>query len=197
MTDPTDPHPSHGSPSRPGDPSGGHADKYNDPRAQITARGVWIGVAVALAAIVMAGLSIYLRQTQLEKTTEFWGETTIRALQLADKVHLLPAGDEQFEPVELTAVPGLGHLRRALLDERHYRWETASDRPVAEKCVDEQAFCVRLRLADPRGQRVPVTEIVLELNEGWVGPADGSKRVRVTDRVQPALRHQLSTWMDL
>ena len=173
-----------------------HADKYNDPRVRITARGIWLGVALVIVAAVVAGLSIYARRTRLEKTTEFWGKSTITALQLADQVHLLPAGNTSFEPVELTAMPGLGHLRRALLDQRHYRWETVTDQPVSELCGAEGALCVRLRLADPYGQRVPPTEILLELNEGWVGPADGSKRVRVTRRVQPALRHQLTTLMD-
>lgn len=178
-------------------PDASHADKYGDPRARVTARGVWLGLALLVAAAVFAGLSIHARRTRLAKSTEFWGETTIKALQLADQVHLLPAGDTPLEPVELTAVPGLGHLRRALLDERHFLWQTASDQPVSDKCRAEEALCVRLRLADPSGQRVPPTEILLELNEGWVGPADGSKRVRANPRVQRALRYQLMTWMNV
>lgn len=197
MTDFDDPSPPPEEAQRHDVPDRRHADKRGDPRARITARGIWLGVAVLIGAAIFAGLSIYARRTRLEKTTEFWGESTIKALQLADRVHLLPAGKTSFEPVELTAMPGLGHLRRALLDERHFLWDTVSDQPVSEKCGADGAVCVRLRLADPVGRRVPPTEIMLELSEGWVGPADGTRRVRVNERVQPALHHQLTTLMDV
>lgn len=175
-----------------------HADKYDDPRVRISTLA-WVIFAVCLTsvAILLAVISLYARRTQLERTTEFWGEQRITALQLADRVSLLPGRGQSFEAVNLTAMPGLGHLRRALLDERHYRWETVTPKPVSERCEQGDAVCVRLRFADPTGRRVPVTEIEVELTEGWVGPADEEKRVRVTERVQPALEHQLETLMSV
>ena len=35
--------------------------------------------------------------------------------------------------MELTTTPGLGHLRRALLDERNFKWQTTEATPVAEQ----------------------------------------------------------------
>ena len=171
-------------------------EKRSDPRVSITRRGILIGVAIFVVAVIAAGLSVYMRRTHLEKTTEFWGEDTITALQLADRVHLLAGPGQSFEDVELTATPGLGHLRRALLDERNYQWHTAQDVPVSQAC-GEDSLCVTLRLADPTGQRVPVTEIDLELNSGWVGPAGVAQRVQVSDRARPALRHQLKLLMNV
>lgn len=108
-----------------------HPDKYNDPRARITGRGILMGVAVVIVAAITAGFSIYARKTPLVETTKFWGPETITALQLAERIQLLPRGDETFPPVELTTTPGLGHLRRALLDERNFKWETTENTTVS------------------------------------------------------------------
>lgn len=153
----------------------------------------WIAFGVLLTAFasLTAVLSIYARRTRLEQTTRFWGQPVITALQLADKVELSPVRGIEFEPVELTATPGLGHLRRALLDERHFTWESETAAPVRDLCADEESICVRLRLSDSVGNRAPTTEIDLELQGGWVGLTNGEKRVQVNDRVRPALRHQL------
>jgi len=173
-----------------------HADKYNDPRAKITARGIWLGVGVLLLGMIGAAVSVYGRRTRLEESTRFWGAETITALQLAERMELLPRGSSRFEPVELTATPGLGHLRRTLLDQRSFNWESESPGSVAEKCeqnVTDELTCVQLRLTDPTAHRVGVIEIDLDLVGGWVGPSDGSRRVRMTDWVRPKLRNFLST----
>ncbi|MEM9588391.1 MAG: hypothetical protein AAGA03_13995 [Planctomycetota bacterium] len=175
-----------------------HADKYNDPRVQFRWRWVAVAAVVLLFAAATAVLSIYARRTPLEKSTEFWGPETITALQLADKVELHPGEGQEFEPVELTGTPGLGHLRHALLNERHYLWDTRVDGPIADQlAADQDQMNVTLQFADPHGKRVPITRIDLELNSGWVGPEDGSRSVRVNDRVQPALRHQLKLMMSV
>ena len=169
-----------------------HADKYHDPRVKITPRRlILMGAGWTLVAVAVALASVYARRTSVGKTTDFFGPATITALQLADRVELSSEAGPFFEPVDLTGTPGLGHLRRALLDDRNYLWETESAQPVSEACHAENSICVRLRFADPIGQRVPVTELALELQEGWVGPAGAGKRVRFNQRVQPAMRHQL------
>ena len=178
-----------------------HADKYNDPRAAITARGIWIGVVVVLLGIAGSFGSIYARKTRLEESTRFWGQDTITALQLGERIELLPAGDSNFQPVELTATPGLGHLRRALLDERNYEWETEIERPALEYCgtkpsgETDDAFtkCIRLRLTDPTGHRFETVEIDIDLGGGWIGPSDGSRRVQASEYVQPKLRNYFKT----
>ena len=171
-------------------------DKYNDPRVSITRRGVLLGVGVLLFGIVGAATSIYLRKTRLEQTTAFWGQDTITALQLGERMHLMPRGGSDFEPVELTATPGLGHLRRALLDERSFDWSTTTDRGALEDCRPNEAeapSCIQIRLTDPTAHRFEPVEIDLDLSGGWVGPSDGSRRVQATEWVQPKLRHYFAT----
>jgi hypothetical protein len=181
--------------NEPSGPAEQHADKYNDPRVKITTRGILLGVFVGVFGIIGAAASIYLRRTQLEQTTRFWGPETITALQLGERMELLARGSSDFEPVELTATPGLGHLRRLLLDERNFDWPTESGGSVSEKCQksdSDSPQCIQLRLTDPTAHRVGTIEIDIDLAGGWVGPSDGTRRVRATERVQPKLRSYFS-----
>lgn len=190
MSDPSiDPTPGDSSP----DP---HADKYSDPRAKITPRGIGIGVMVLLLGIAGAAWSIHARRTRLEQTTRFWGVETITALQLAEKIELVARGNESFETVNLAGTPGLGHLRHRLLDERNFDWETETDASVAECCGEVDPVlpgCIQLRFTDPTAKRIGTVEIDLDLVGGWVGPSDGSRRVRTTDWVQPKLQNYFKT----
>ncbi len=170
-----------------------HADKYNDPRVKVTWRGVWLGVGVVMFAIIATALSVTLRRTQLKRTTQYFGAETILALQLGEKIQMLARGSSSFEPIELTGTPGLGHLRRALLDDRHYDWTTTTSKPVSELCGGDDVYCVQLLIMDPSAKRFQDVRLDLELNSGWVGLANADHRVQVTQRVQPALKHFLST----
>ncbi len=151
-----------------------------------------------LLGVVVAFASIYARRTRLGKTTEFWGSDTIRALQYSPRVLLKPELRKErpedlsaLEVVDLTGTPGLGHLRRALLDERHYDWNTRTSQSVASLAGDD-AKLAELEFSDPRGF-FPTATIQLELNAGWAGLADHADRVKFTDRVRPAVRHFLQT----
>lgn len=175
-----------------------HADKYNDPRVKITGRGIAIGVTVAIVAAVAAWGSIQARRTQLGETTRFWGADGITALQLGERIELLSRDASELPPVDLTSTPGLGHLRRALLDERNFDWSTESTESVASQCSTEPTempVCIQLRLTDPTGNRFEPVEIDIDLAGGWVGPSDGSKRVQATEWVQPKLRNWFKTIM--
>ena len=168
-----------------------HPDKYSDPRAKITRFGVLLGIGVVILGICFAAISISIRKTKLEQTTKFWGPETITALQLAEKIELRPIGSSDFEPVDLSGTPGLGHLRHALLDDRGFEWNTKSLGAAAERCQnppEEGAVsCVRLRLTDPTAKRIGTIDLDLDLVGGWVGPGDGSKRVQATEWVRPKL----------
>ncbi len=173
-----------------------HADKYNDPRARITKRGIWLGIAVAMFGIIGAAASIYGRRTRLGETTRFWGQETITALQLGEKIELIAKRGVEFPMVELSGTPGLGHLRRALLDERTYDWQTESAATVLSKSsenVDE--FCVTLRVTDPTAHRVGTVDIDIDITSGWVGPSDEAHCVQVAARKRSGLRNFLSTIM--
>jgi len=175
-----------------------HADKYNDPRAKITRGGILIGVVIAVLGFVGAAASIYARRTRLEQTTRFWGAETILALQLAERIELLPRGNESFEAVNLAGTPGLGHLRHLLLDERSYDWATESKSNVVECCGEVGSNgpgCIQLRLTDPTANRIGTVLIDLDLQGGWIGPSDGSRRVQTTPWVGPKLRNYFKTIM--
>ena len=165
-----------------------HADKYNDPRAKITRRGLLLGLLVVVLGIVGAAGSIYARRTRLEKTTEYWGPDTITALQLGEKIEMLSISGRQFEPVELTRTPGLGHLRHMLLDERSYDWSTMSDEPIGQRCDQAESFCVQLRVTDPTAHRFSTVRLTVDLNSGWLGYSDGSSSVRIAERKRNAVK---------
>jgi hypothetical protein len=176
--------------------SADHSDKYNDPRAKITRRGIGIGVAIAVLGIVGAVASIHARRTRLEQTTRFWGAETITALQLAEQIELVARGKETFETVNLAGTPGLGHLRHLLLDEGSFDWKSETNASVAECCGEvapDRPRCIQLRFTDPTANRIDVVEIDLDLEGGWVGPSDGSQRVRTIDRVRPKLQNYFKT----
>ena len=173
-----------------------HADKYNDPRARFGAKGWMALIAIAIGASIFTYFSVSARRTRLVETTRFWGSDTITAIQLGDHVMLLPREGADFEPVELTAFPGLGHLRKALLHEDHYEWSTEQTSSVADLCAtEEDTQCVRLEFSDPSLNRFETARIDLELKRGIVGPADQPHRVAVNDRVRPALQHQIGLLM--
>ncbi len=175
-----------------------HDDKYNDPRARITRRGVLLGVAVIVLAIIGAYVSIVGRRTKIEKSTEFWGQDTITALQIGERFELVPLDAERNEPINLTAMPGLGLLRQALLDDRNYDWSTKATGPIGERLgADEQddANRIRFRLTDPTAKRVGTVELDFDLNSGWIGTADGAKSVRMNEHTRPKLKNFLTTVM--
>ncbi len=164
------------------------------PRIPITRRAVWMGVAVFLAAVLMAAGSIYFRRTQLELTTRFWGVDTIRAMQLAPIVTLVLVSDGNEKVINLNGTPGLGHLRHALLEQKHYLWETEVAQSIESIATGDPKFAT-LTFSDPRAPEdggIAAGVICLELTDGWVGKADGSKSVRLAERVKPAVRHFLT-----
>lgn len=176
-----------------------HEDKYNDPRVRITPRGIAIILVVAVLGVVGSLTSIYMRRTQLGQTRDFFGNTTVTALQLAERIELVPLADGYDEPIDLTATPGLGHLRRALLDERHFNWERIESSPATQDCSGltvgrhQIPACIRLRLSDPTLKRFDPVELDLDLAAGWVGLTGVSERVATIDHVRPKLQHHFDT----
>jgi len=165
------------------------------PKIPITRRAVLAGVAIMILGVIGAVASIYVRRTQLEKTTEFLGADAILAIQILPRVtlQLEPLGQTdgvEAKTIDLTGTPGLGHLRHALLDERHYDWQTRAESPVQSLRSSETRFAT-LTFSDPKEKFSPAT-LQLELTEGWVSPAGENDRVRLIERAQPAVRHFLT-----
>ena len=223
------PHPDRDPPAEPtpaGPPAAAQADALLQPRETVspgvTRRGVLIGVLIGVAAIVVALASVYVRRTRLEQSTQFWGRPVIRALQSSAHVRmrLLPErplvwpAQDGGQWVDLSDLPGVAHLRHALLDDRHYRWETLQQVPVdvavqraAQAAASEDGTggvdptqWVVLELDgtppgvenEPEGEIRPAT-LLIELGQGWVCLAEGERCVRLTRRARPAVRHFLLT----
>ncbi|MCC9600631.1 hypothetical protein LOC67_08660 [Stieleria sp. JC731] len=192
-----------------------HADKYNDPRVKITTRGILIGVAIVVLGFMGSLLSIWARRTQLEKSTEFWGDEIIAAYQLAEEVELHPSlgteptapqteeGQPTAEPseekseqiassatkVRLSGMPGLGHLRHVLLDDRSYQWDSISSPGLSidQSPPTQTEGLMVLKWTDPTANRFPDIEIAIDTDEGWVGVLGGERKVRLNERYRNAV----------
>ncbi len=174
-----------------------HADKYNDPRAKITRRGVLMGIGVFVFAMLGAAASITLRRTQVGETTRFWGEDTIAALRLGERIKMSPRQGREFPEVELTGTPGLGHLRRLLLDERNFDWASEAKSTVLEQAAgSDPKFVVTLTITDPTIHRFDDVHIDLDLIGGWAGHRDQAATVQVAERKRESLRRFLTLIMD-
>lgn len=181
-----------------------HADKFNDPRASVTGRGIAIGIGITVVATFAALVSIYARRTHLDKTTDFYGPVVIEALQLAEQIDLIPQVPNTQASgfpavISLTATPGLGHLRRAILDDRHYDWTRIETSGALSKCdgltFGEKSIpgCMRLRLSDPTLERFEPIELDIDLIEGKIGVSDQNRCVHVTEYVKPKLQSYFTT----
>ena len=165
-----------------------HADKYNDPRVKISRKGILLGFGVVLFGIGGAALSIWARRTHLQQSTKFWGAQVIEALQLAEEVELIATPDRpasQYDPVRLSGMPGLGHLRHVLLDDRSYDWESVKQEPISG--LTSRSQCMMLRLSDPTAKRFPQARIVIDLENGWLGLQDGPQQVQLNERFRSAM----------
>ena len=90
-----------------------------------------------------------------------------------------------MEPVRLSGMPGLGHLRHTLLDDRSFSWETVREQSIVTRAQSEP--CMLLRLTDPTAERFPEARIVVALESGWVGLETANQEVRLTERFRGAL----------
>lgn len=195
------------------------------PRIKLTRRALYVAVGLTAIGILGAVTSVWMRRTQLEKTTEWFGAETIQAIQILPQVTLElsdpvdpgavvadapPVADATAatsdtpvaastppaaRTIDLSDMPGMGHLRHALLDQRHYDWQQQRagtvEQLLAQPSSDEgPRQWARLTFTDPRGD-FPSGSVVLELSEGWVESGDGQQLVRLVPRAQPAVRHFL------
>ena len=192
------------------DPSSSHSSEPTDELSAAVGSQPSAGRTVLLMLVVIfvggiaAVASVYFRRTQTAKTSEFWGAEAITAFQLAPMVKLKIRDGQEPGEVDLTGMPGVGHLRHALLEQRHYEWDTKTmesvESRVAADPVNERLFAT-LTFWDPRKPAelppdmpvIQTTTVLLDLSEGWVGPASGERSVRLNERSRPAVRHFLTT----
>lgn len=177
--------------------------------------GWWVLFALGLLAIGVIGavLSVKLRRTQTAQTSALFGAQAIDALEssTAVRLHLDAASGLELtadldatqmvaeKTVDLTDIPGVGHLRHALLDQRHYDWTSQHDEDIDAFAAAAQAperpptewVTLELDGTPPRHAPIELTRFRLELTEGWVGIPGGNARVQLRPRVARALRSQV------
>ncbi|QDS95526.1 hypothetical protein FF011L_43230 [Roseimaritima multifibrata] len=166
-------------------------------------RGWWALFALGLLAIGVIGAvsGIQLRRTQLEKTIDFFGADAVAALQSSAVLRLrFDEGSPLAEKMEshdrtidLAGVPGVGHLRHALLDQRHYDWDTVVEKKIEEQEKQSSDSWVAIELeGTPRGYD-PIHETIfwLEMNSGAVGVVGGKGSVQLNSRVAGAVKEHV------
>lgn len=171
----------------------------------------WLTVATGLLLIGVGGalLSVKLRRTQIQQTENFFGADAVLALQRSGSFLLRvdppqasdqPMAEDSAERpprsafVELADIPGVGHVRHALLDQRHYDWTEIREQSIEPSLRSEQSQAATIVLSD-FGKQDEDSSITfhLELETGWVS-LDGQQRsVRFTPRVGRAIQKQLIT----
>ncbi len=171
------------------------------PPKPLTLRGVAIGLGIAVMAVVLGLFSVYMRRTQLEKTTAYWGPKAIEAFQYGRKVELAKlrspadAAPQTDATIELTDLPGLSHLRHAFLEERHYVWEKSNDTSAlvqpASATASQEGGWYFLRFQNPAGGAP--TELVYDPISGAVGPLGNTPEVHFTDRANKGVSHYINT----
>ncbi|XZE51771.1 hypothetical protein SH139x_003436 [Planctomycetaceae bacterium SH139] len=182
-------------------------DAQLPPRA-FSLRGVLIGLAIALFAVVMTAASVYIRRPQVEKTKQFLGAEAVQAVQLGTKFEIglcvegTPVDPADVAWTDLSGSPGLGLFRKALVSEGHFRWDLQESESLRSlKLTDPRYAIVKIsgEIPDsPTSVAAPLepVEILLELNSGWMGPLTGAGAVPFTDRVRPAIRNFIDTRKD-
>lgn len=175
-------------------------------------RGWWVVVAVALVTIGVLGavFSVRMRRTQTARTEAAFGSAVIRALQSSSRFEIALEADPQeltdrseatdateaAKAVDVGEIPGVGHLRHAFLDQRHYDWSSRQEQPVDSSAagVDQPRWATITLSGTPRGfEPIETTQLRVELSSGWVGIPGEEVSVRLNDRVAPAVRKQLTT----
>ena len=171
--------------------------------------GWWVLFVLGLLAIGVIGavLGVKMRRTQTAQTSLFFGAQTISALQSSTslRLHLAPVDDGEPttaaapKTVDLSDIPGVGHLRHAFLDERHYDWATQQEEDIDALVVAASEpdgstgewVTIELDGTPPGHAPIELTRIRVELTEGWVGIPGDNARVRLRERVAKALRSQI------
>jgi hypothetical protein len=169
---------------------------FPPPPPALTKRGVWIGIGITLIAIVLAIASVQLRRTRKERTTAFFGQDTILAIESGRQVQLARIRNElaSLPPtegiVELTDLPGLGHFRHALLDDRHYQ-DTPADTTHEQRMTSvDDWFWLRISHPIPGN---PARELLLNISAGEIAVPGRSEKLRFTRRVRAGMENFVRT----
>lgn len=167
-------------------------DRWPEPPKTFSMRGALLVAAVLVVSTSLAFLAIYLRRGRTLRTLDFWGMENVYLIQNSDRLFVFRAAERGGKPTEVpdrselqnvTDIPGISHLREALLADAHYRWEAAAaSAPMGQWVV----------LVFQDG--VPERELVvaIELESGWVGPIEATQHSYLTERVREALKRYLA-----
>jgi hypothetical protein len=166
-------------------------DGWPEPPKLLTRRNLLLAGLLLLFSLAMACLAIYLRRTRTIETGRLWGQDAVVAVQSAPQVWVAWIGTAppspgqraaDFQPLEVSFAPNLGHLRHALADDRSYRWEAGPSIPAEKDPPTTEASWV---LMDFRGEPMPPVTVRVELESGRVQMGESGPFGQLSDRVRP------------
>jgi hypothetical protein len=99
-------------------------------------RGTWLVAGLLLMGVAAAITGIWFQRHQTRRCLEFYGASASRRITSAPRVELLTVqpgsgpGRLVFQSrIDVSKAPGLVHLRRGLVEDANFSWQTAGARP--------------------------------------------------------------------
>src|SRR5262245_54361840 len=105
--------------------------------------GKLVILGIFALAVALAGASWWFRYTATHRAAEFWGPEAARMIRDAaivklcslkmvrpEQPHYSALQPQLTDCRNISALPGITHLRNALLEDRSFRWPPLSIRPA-------------------------------------------------------------------
>ena len=92
--------------------------------------GRWLTIGIVSTCMTVALVALWLRSRDTAKIRDFWGADVAHLIQYAPSVERKSQGQWQ----DISAAPGLVHLRATLVEDRyfHWPWRTLESREIEE-----------------------------------------------------------------
>lgn len=154
-------------------------------------RGTLLVVGLLGLAVALGAFALWFQWRQTQGCLRFFGPEVARAIQAAPRVELwtlsAPGGRPSAGDVlDVSRAPGLVHLRRGLIEDVNYRWDSAPMSPLPPDAW-EQAIAF---FPDATGD--PAAVLAVDLDDGgWLTVVGRPGRLALG-----RLRGGLATWLD-
>ena len=133
-------------------------------------RGKTIVIGLLLLGIVAACTGIWFQRGQTRRCLELYGAVAARRITTAPRVELLglvrtdsPGRLRAIERREISAAKGLVHLRRGLVEDANFRWETTDS--AAMERLPAEAWDWAIVFSDPADPAGEQTVLVIDFDE--------------------------------
>ena len=94
-------------------------------------RGIWLVTGLLVLGLAAAFTGVWFQREQTRRCLEFYGPTAARRIAAAPTVELLlvqpgttPRRLEGHRRIDVSKAPGLVHLRRGLVEDANFNWQS-------------------------------------------------------------------------